>query len=163
MGGFSRQILKYAVIPFVTLVLFLSLYVHVHFLNVWTSAVSGYFKYGINTLHGKLREANTSSCVSLMSMQATDDSLLEFYQTCVNNRPNTHQLVGPDLFNQIFVSDVFRGVTCEETNKTFIKGQDLVALASIPGSYNTWTRILLEQMTGKVFGVIDQLLSNAVL
>lgn len=88
----------------------------------------------------------SANCSSFISMNITDESLLTFYDTCVKGSgPNL--TVGPELFHRIFVPAVFSHV-CKEQQLTFISDQELVALASFPGSGNTWTRALLEQMTG---------------
>ena len=56
------------------------------------------------------------------------------------------------VFSQIFHGSNFRDVTCQET----VVGppevdRGLVALASFPGSGNTWTRLLVEKLTGEYF------------
>jgi len=58
-------------------------------------------------------------------------------------------MLDQNCLNGLFISDIFGNVKCEDIQKHFIKGQDLVALASVQGSFNTWSRILMEQMTGE--------------
>ena len=153
MNVFSPRTFKYATIYALAVMMLASVYVGMKFWNLQDRDAIGDFMNLIHTGYGERESANRSQCESLMSKQVTDDSLLEFYQTCIDNSPNTEQLVGPDLFNKMFVPDVFSGVKCDKTKHRFIKGQELVALASVPGSYNTWTRILLEHMTGKVYSI----------
>jgi len=90
---------------------------------------------------------NKSVCNALVFDEVTDESLLKFYQTCIPGA-DISLPVGPGLFKALFVGKVFTN-KCKEKPRTFISGQELVALASFPGSGNTWTRALLEQLTGE--------------
>ena len=96
------------------------------------------------------RSREESMCSSFANKQITDDSLVDFYKTCLNRSQNASPQIGPELFNRIFVTDFFGHVPCEYKNKSFSQGHELVALASIQGSFNTWTRIILEEMTGRL-------------
>jgi len=90
---------------------------------------------------------NQTACSNLSFDEVTDESLLKFYQTCVFGA-DKRLPVGRELFKALFVGKVFTN-KCKEKLLKFISGQELVALASFPGSGNTWTRELLEQLTGR--------------
>lgn len=99
----------------------------------------------------------TKLCNSFEAMNVTDENLVQVYKYCT--KPSTKEatiLAEPDLFEAIFSEENFRDAVCNEVNRTFISGQDLVALASIPGSGNTWTRVLLEELTGTCFKLYKQ-------
>ena len=111
-------------------------------------------KQQIDNIRSQLKAKLVSShiskkCGSYVSKAVTNASLLEFYTTCVDTA-GKHQLtkVDTELFNAVFKEDNFKNVICEEKERRFITGQDLVALPSVPGSGNTWTRQLLEDLTG---------------
>jgi len=101
----------------------------------------------IDTYNGRPNVA--SSCDGFLTRYLNDKTLIDVYKRCVDANPGSDFDVGPELFNRIFISDIFGNVNCEDIQKHFIKGQDLVALASVQGSFNTWSRILMEQMTGE--------------
>ena len=103
----------------------------------------------LKSTNGNRSKTSSKKCGSYVSNAVTNASLLEFYTTCVDTagkHPITE--VGTELFKAVFKEDNFKNVICEEKERRFITGQDLVALPSVPGSGNTWTRQLLEYLTG---------------
>lgn len=91
---------------------------------------------------------------SLLQRTISDDRLHQLYRLYTKAKNGTRvEKIGPEIFEKVFVSKVFAGVDCENRTKTYMSGQSrpLVALASFPGAGSTWTRILLEEMTGRRF------------
>lgn len=94
-------------------------------------------------------------CTSFETKVVTDTNLLELYKECTKqaSKPSI-ATVGPELFGEIFIKDNFRSVVCQDKNKTYISGREMIALTSIPGSGNTWTRLLIEDLTGIFWGAL---------
>ena len=89
-------------------------------------------------------------CASLTASGrvVTDGSLLQFYQLCTNDKKKQIKVADRALFESVFRAEYFKGTICKESEKRYIHGKKITALASFPGSGNTWARLLLEQMTG---------------
>lgn len=107
-----------------------------------------------------LTSNSSELCHDLMNEQMTDATVMEFYRACVQNIDTDSINLGSGLFKEMFSAKIFEGTVCEEKERSYISGQDLVALASFPGSGNTWARILLEQMTGSFYRSILSSLQN---
>jgi hypothetical protein len=61
------------------------------------------------------------------------------------------QLCSKDSVNlNIFLRDKMKTLNCIQTPEFLSTARPLVALASYPGSGNTWTRQLIETATGKM-------------
>lgn len=96
----------------------------------------------------KYKNNSNSFCEDLLLEPMIDDNIQEFYRACVDSGNHGNLEIGSELFTRLFGANVFERIVCEKQERSFVSGKDLVALASFPGSGNTWTRILLEQMTG---------------
>lgn len=124
-----------------------------------------------NTVQSKRRVENVSSrqdhsinkqdktisslCESWVTQNMSKQNILEMYNSCVNHKTSNTAEVSPRMFDRLFTEDVFGGISCKDIERSFLSGEGrdrpLIALASFPGSGNTWVRILLEQMTGKLY------------
>lgn len=93
-------------------------------------------------------------CESWITQNMSKRNVLEMYNSCVNHKNSNATEISPRMFDRLFTEDVFGGTSCKDIERSFLSGGDrerpMIALASFPGSGNTWVRILLEQMTGKL-------------
>jgi len=100
-----------------------------------------------------LAEVESESCTAIKqkykNLSITNDTLTEIYQTCNPGAGKATIEIGPKLLGSVFESEIFQ-TNCNKRNLKFNLGKSatFAALASVQGSGNTWSRILLEDMTG---------------
>lgn len=94
--------------------------------------------------------SDSKECTGFPLKNISDASIIQFYKTCTKKSWQNTKRFGPEMFKSIFTTENFKGAVCKEKSKQYIAGKPLIAMPSFPGSGNTWVRLLLEQMTGKI-------------
>ena len=90
--------------------------------------------------------------IKLLDRNFEEDIWCELIRACTSIKNNVRGECNmtKEVFRQIFSPTNFRSVSCPERRAgppTVYRG--MVALASFPGSGNTWTRHLAERLTGR--------------
>ena len=101
----------------------------------------------------------TRIILSLIDRPLSENVIGHLQDACIGNTSelkNRKDMSIETLFSRIFENNNFPNVTCR-TREAGPPDVDrgLVALASFPGSGNTWTRHLLEQLTGQSYLMVE--------
>ena len=102
------------------------------------------FKYTVTETEG-----NCSKIVHHYAHSAVNNNaLVTMFKPCLDDVNTTE--INTETFNALFQPRIFDDIKCESVVPTFSNvSTEKVALASFPGSGNTWTRHLIEQITGE--------------
>jgi len=99
-------------------------------------------------LHGN--EQCYDTVFKLLTRNLEDDIWCQLIRSCATAKYNGECNITEEAFSEIFSPVNFRGVSCPERRAgPPTVDRDMVALASFPGSGNTWTRHLAERLTGR--------------
>ena len=104
----------------------------------------------------KMEQARCGSTIYSVLDETIDAvSLKKVFRACLYN--TTAKIdKEPEAFRALFTEQNFKFVYCPARSVTFSEfRRPAVALASFPGSGNTWVRHLVEQLTGRKFSIIS--------
>ncbi|XP_053406089.1 uncharacterized protein LOC128559085 isoform X2 [Mercenaria mercenaria] len=104
-------------------------------------------------MQNKGKESNINECVTLIQQNLYENVTDKLLKNMMNKCFLTGIMHKTVLFNISFIEEFVQNFSCPSA-KYLSTQRPLVALASYPGSGNTWTRELIEAITGTFTGSI---------
>ncbi|XP_053390572.1 WSC domain-containing protein 1-like [Mercenaria mercenaria] len=100
-----------------------------------------------------IKESNLNECVPLIQQHLYENVTDKLLKNMITKCFHSSIMKNPVLFNISFIKEFVKNFSCPSP-KYLNTPRPLVALASYPGSGNTWTRELIEAITGTFTGSI---------
>ena len=118
------------------------------------STIVGYVGVKIKRLFKHTVKDSGGNCTQKVNHFAhsavNNATLVTMFEVCLD-AGNTNTEIDSEAFNALFQHRIFNNIKCEPITPTFSNvSTEKVALASFPGSGNTWARHLIEQITGEL-------------
>ncbi|XP_045215816.1 WSCD family member CG9164-like [Mercenaria mercenaria] len=109
--------------------------------------------YSYPRILNEIKESNVNECVPMIQQNLHEEVTDTLLKNVITKCMHSGVIAKPVLFNMSVIKEFMSNLSCPSA--TFLKTpRPLVALASYPGSGNTWTRELIEVVTGTLTGSI---------